>query len=96
MDDALRLAFDSGLPYSGLRAFAPDPRLWHYVPLGYALEHGVVPVVLAGDVLHVAAATPGCDLSALRGIFPRLHVTLTLAPERELRATLSRANGRAA
>lgn len=94
MDDALRLAVASGLPYTGLRGFRPDPRLWHYVPLGYALEHRVVPVVLTGDVLHLAATTPACDLAELRRGLPRLSLALSLAPEPEVRATLARARGR--
>lgn len=93
MDDALRIALDAGLPYSGLRDFTPDPRLWRYVPLGYAVEHRVVPMRLVGNVLHLAAATSAPDLSPLAARFPNLAMTLTIAPEHEIHAALARAQG---
>ncbi len=93
MDDALRIALDAGLPYAGLRDFTPDPRLWRYVPLGYALEQRVVPVRLDGDVLHVAAATASPDLAPLAARFPNLALALNIAPEHEIHATLARAQG---
>lgn len=93
MDDALRIALDAGVPYAGLREFTPDPRLWRYVPLGYALEQQVVPVRLEGDVLHVAAATADPDLSPLAARFPKLQLALTIAPEHEIHAALARAQG---
>ena len=93
MDDALRIAIEAGLPYTGLRDLTPDDRLWRYVPLGYALEHQVVPMRLDGDVLHVAAATPHPDLSPLAARFPKLQLALNIAPEHEIHAALARAQG---
>ena len=92
MDDAVRIAFDAGLPYAGLRDFSPDPRLWRYVPLDEARELRLVPLTRVGRVLHLAAAAPDCDLSALRARSPDLRVQLHIAAEHELRAALARAS----
>ncbi len=93
MDDALRIAFEAGLPFTGLRDVTPDDRLWRYVPLGFALEHRVVPMRLEGDVLHLAAASPHLDLAPLAARFPGLELALTIAPEHEIHAALARAQG---
>lgn len=94
MDDALRIALEAGLPYTGLRDVTPDERLWRYVPLGYALEHKVVPMRLDDDVLQIAAATPHPDLSPLAERFPKLQLALNIAPEHEIHAALARAQAR--
>ncbi len=91
MDDALRIALDAGLPFTGLRGVELDARLWRYLPLAHAVEQRMVPVRLAGDVLHLAAATPDPDLSPLLQRFPKLELALSIAPEREISAALSRA-----
>lgn len=96
MDDAVRIAFDAGLPYTGLRDFSPDPRLWHYVPLEEARALRVVPLTLVGRVLHLAAAGPDSDLSALRARSPDLRVELHIAPAHELGTALARAGAPAA
>lgn len=93
MDAALRIAVDAGLPYTGLRDFVPDPRLWRYVPLAHAVAHRVVPVSLSGDVLNLAASTPDPDLSPLSQRFPKLQLALHIAPEHEILAALTRAQG---
>ena len=93
MDDAVRIAFESGLPYTGLRDFAADPRLWRYLPLGIAQAERIVPVVLVGDVLTVAAARPDPDLSHLRTHFPHLEVAVVIAPAGDIDTVLLRAQG---
>ena len=93
MDDALRTALDAGLPYTGLRGFEVDPRLWRYVPLTVALTERIVPVILVGDVLTVAATRPDPDLAHLRRHFPNLQVSVAIAPAAEVDHVLHRAQG---
>lgn len=93
MDDALRLALQSGLPFSGLRGFEVDPRLLHYVPLKHAREALVAPMILIGNALKVASATPDPDLAPVRDHFPNLTVEIVIAPAAEIDAALGRVQG---
>jgi len=93
MDDALGIALQANLPYTGLRGFEIDPRLWRYVPLQYALNERVVPLTLVGDELKLASNRPDPDLSILRRHFPKLRLGLVIAPADEIDATLARVQG---
>lgn len=91
MEDALRIALDAGLPYTGLRDFEVDPRLWRYVPLSVALSERVVPVILVGDVLTIAATRPDPPLQQVRRHFPNLQIAVAIAPASEVDHVLHRA-----
>ena len=90
---ALETALRHGLPFEGLRDFEPDPRLFHYVPPAYAVQHRLLPLVIVGDTLKVASATPEPDLSLLRTRFPYLTVDIVIAPGPEIDRILERAHG---
>jgi hypothetical protein len=89
--DALDAALRSGLPYTGLRDFTPDPRLFHYVPLTVAQQLRIVPLLIVGDTLKVAATTADPDLSLLKTRFPYLAVDIVIAPGPEIDRVLERA-----
>jgi hypothetical protein len=91
---ALALALETGMEYTGLRGFDPDPKLFHYVPVTLAARERVVPVVLVGDTLKVASARPDPDLSLVRSRFPYVTVDIVLAPATEIDRALDRAAGR--
>jgi hypothetical protein len=88
---ALDIALRNGLPYTGLREFEPDPRLFHYVPLSFAVQNHVLPLLIVGDTLKVACAAPDVDLSLLRTRFPALAVDIVIAPGPEIDRVLERA-----
>lgn len=88
---ALDIALRHGLPYTGLRDFEPDVRLFHYVPLPFATQHHIVPLLIVGDTLTVASATPNPDLSLLKTRFPYLGVDIVIAPGPEIDRVLERA-----
>lgn len=90
-DLALELSAATGLPLVGLRDFAPDARLFLYVPISVATQERVCPLVLVGDSLKLASAVPDPDLSYVRGRFPNLQVELVLAPRGEILAALRHA-----
>lgn len=89
---ALALALEHGLAFTGLRGFTVDPRLLHYVSRTEAEARCVVPVVLVGDTLKLASATPDPDLAFLRARFPALRVEVVLAPRSAIEAALARAH----
>ena len=89
--DALAVALAAGLEFTGLRGFEPDPKLFHYVPSSLAAREKVVPVILVGDVLKVASASPTPDLSLVRSRFPYVTVDIVIAPASEIDAALRRA-----
>lgn len=93
MDDALGIALAADLPYTGLRDFDVDPRLWRYVPLQFALKERVVPLMLVGDELKLAAPHAEPDLAPLHAHFPNLRLGLVIAPAAEIDAALARAQG---
>jgi hypothetical protein len=88
---ALDVALRNGLPYTGLREFTADPRLFHYVPLPYAVQHRILPMLIVGDTLKVASAVPEPDLSLLKTRFPYLAVDIVIAPGPEIDRALERA-----
>lgn len=88
---ALDLALSNGLAYTGLRDFEPDPRLWHYIPVSFAVSNRVVPMLIVGDTLKVAAAEPDPDLTQLKTRFPALAVDIVIAPAPEIDRVLERA-----
>jgi len=90
---AMAVALDSGLGYTGLREFEPDPKLFHYLPPALASRERVVPVILVGDRLKVASASPDPDLSLVRSRFPYLTVDIVIAPAVEIERALARASG---
>jgi hypothetical protein len=96
-DDSPRAALDvalrHNLPYTGLREFAPDLKLFHYVPMPYAVQHRVVPLLVVGDTLKIASAAPNPDLSLLKTRFPYLAVDIVIAPGPEIDRVLERAQG---
>lgn len=81
---ALDVALQHRLPYTGLRDFEPDAKLFHYLPISYALQHRIVPLLVVGDTLKVAASLPDPDLSLLRTRFPYLTVDIVIAPGSEI------------
>jgi hypothetical protein len=81
---ALDVALRNHLPYTGLRDFEPDPKLFHYVSITYAVQHRVVPLLVVGDTLKVAAEVPDPDLSLLKTRFPYLAVDIVIAPGPEI------------
>ena len=81
---ALELAMRSGLPYTGLRGFVPDPQLFLYVPLATAVAERVCPLTLVGDSLKLATAFLTPDLAAVRSRFPNLDLDLVVAPRTEI------------
>jgi MshEN domain len=87
---ALELALETDTPYTGLRDFTPDYKLFHYLPATVARSEQVVPLLLIGDSLKVAAARPDPDLTVIQGRFPALTVDIVIAPAAEIAAALER------
>jgi hypothetical protein len=86
---ALELAARHGLPFTGLRGFAPDPRLFTYLPLAVAMRERLCPLILIGDALKLASAYVDPDLSYLTRRFPTLQLDLTIAPRSEVLEALN-------
>lgn len=89
-DIALEIAARAGRPFTGLREFVPDPRLFVYLPLPIATRERVCPLVLIGDSLKLASAFLDPDLSHLERRFPNLALDLTIAPRSEILEALNR------
>jgi Type II secretion system (T2SS), protein E, N-terminal domain len=89
-DTALEVALSSNRPYTGLRDFTPDPKLFHYLPATHARAHQLVPLLLVGDALKIASAEPDPDISVLTQRFPALTVDIVIAPAAEIAAALDR------
>ena len=87
------LALSHDLPFTGLRGFEVDARLWHYVPLAVALRERLVPLSLIGDELKLACSRPDPDLTALERHFPYLRLGVVIAAEDEIDDVLARAEG---
>ncbi len=85
----------AGLPFTGLRDFAVDPRMWLYVPQRVALAQRVVPMTIIADRLQLAAAAPDPDLTAIRRHFPALGIDIVIAPADEIDRVLSHTEGTA-
>jgi len=88
---ALDVAMRHGLPFTGLRDFEPVSRLFHYVPLGFAVQQRLLPLVIVGDTLKLASAIPDPDLALLKSRFPYLAVDIVIAPGPEIDRVLERA-----
>ena len=88
---ALDVALQHGLPYTGLRDFELDERLFHYVPMPFAVQHRILPLLIVGDTLKVACAAPDPDLTLLKTRFPYLAVDIVIAPGPEIDRVLERA-----
>ena len=91
-DFAMELAVRSGLPFTDLRTFVPDERLFLYVPLVTAIQERVVPLVLVEDTLHVASVYAEPRLEGVRRHFPRLLVSVEIAPRSQILAALDAAS----
>jgi len=87
VDEAVRIAFEAGVPYTGLRDFHPDERLWALVDPAWARRERIVPLLIIGDRLQVAAVAPDVDLTSLEDAFG--GVDLVIAPAHEIDAVLA-------
>jgi Type II secretion system (T2SS), protein E, N-terminal domain len=92
---AFDLARRAGRALVGLRGFAPDPKLFLYVPLATAAAQKVCPLVLVGDSLKVASAYLDPDLLGVETRFPNLELELVVAVRSELLAALLQARAAA-
>jgi hypothetical protein len=87
-DDALSLAFRTGLPFVGLRDHEHDPELDRFIPPDAARAARVV-VLSAGDGhLRLAVADPEADLTALTPYLGDRRVELAVAAHDEVEAIL--------
>jgi hypothetical protein len=87
-DDALALAFRTGLPFVGLRDHAHDPELDRVIPPAAARAARVVPLVASDDRVRLAVAEPEPDISALAPYLGDRGVELAIADREELEAIL--------
>jgi glycosyltransferase XagB len=87
MDEAVRIAFEAGLPFTGLRDFRPDERLWRRVAPEWAARERVVPLLVVGGRLKLASVRADPDLSALAGAYAGVDVVI--APAAEIDAALA-------
>jgi hypothetical protein len=87
-DEALALAFRTGLPFVGLRDHEPDPDLDRIVPPDAARTARALPLAAEDDHVRLAVADPEADLSALNPYLTGRQVDLALAPREELDAIL--------
>jgi hypothetical protein len=87
-EDALGLAFRTGLPYVGLRDHAHDPDLDRLIPPDAARTARAVPLAADDDHIRLAVADPDPDLSTLDPYVTGRQVELALAPREELDAIL--------
>ena len=83
-DEALALAFRTGMPYVGLRDHAHDPELDHLIPPDAARTARAIPLTADVDRIRLAVADPEPDLSALDPYLSGRQVHLALAPREEL------------
>jgi len=87
-DDALALAFASGLPFAGLRDHEHDPGLDGVVPPQAAHAARVVLLAVDDGRVRLAAATAQPDLGALTAYLGDRRVELAISEA--IRATASR------
>jgi hypothetical protein len=90
-DDALALAFRSGLPFVGLRDHEPDPEVDRIVPREAAAAAGVVALTASDDHVRFAVPHPGVNLSSLAPYLGNRRVELAIAPRAELEAIVGAA-----
>jgi hypothetical protein len=87
-DEALALAFRSGLPFVGLRDHEPDPDLDRIVPPDASRTARALPLAAEDHHIRLAVADPEADLSALNPYLTGRQIDLALAPREELDAIL--------
>jgi hypothetical protein len=87
-DEAIALAFRSGLSYVGLRDHEHDPELDHLVPPDAARTARVLPLTAADDHVRLAVADPEPDLAVLTPYLEGRRVELAIAPREELEEIL--------
>ena len=83
-EDALALAFRSGLPFVGLRDHAHDPDLDRLIPPDAARTARAIPLTADADRIRLAVADPDTDLSPLDRYLAGREVALALAPSEEI------------
>jgi hypothetical protein len=83
-DEALDLAFRTGLPFVGLRDHEHDPDLDLVVPPDAARFARVIPLTAADDHVRLAVAEPEPDLAALTPFLEGRRIELAIAPRDEL------------
>ena len=83
-DDALALAFRSGLPFVGLRDHEHDPALDDVVPPAAAAAAGVVALAATDDHVRLAVGDPSVNLDALSRYVGDRRVELAIASRLEL------------
>jgi hypothetical protein len=87
-DEALALAFRTGLPFVGLRDHAPDPVLDRLVPPDAARTARAIAVAADDGRIRLAVADPNTDLSVLDPYLSGRHIELAVAAREELDAIL--------
>jgi len=87
-DDALALAFASGLPFAGLRDHEHDADLDGVVPPQAAHAARVVLLAVDDGRVRLAAATAQPDLGALTAYLGDRRVELAISPADEIEAIL--------
>jgi hypothetical protein len=83
-EEALALAFRTGMPFVGLRDHAHDPDLDRLIPPDAARTARAVPLSADDDRIRLAVADPHTDLSTLDRYVIGRQVELALAPREEL------------
>jgi Type II secretion system (T2SS), protein E, N-terminal domain len=87
-DEAIALAFRTGLPFVGLRDHEHDPELDNLVPPDAARFARVLPLTAADDHVRLAVADPEPDLAVLTPYLEGRRVELAIAPRDELEEIL--------
>jgi nicotinate-nucleotide--dimethylbenzimidazole phosphoribosyltransferase len=87
-DEAIALAFRTGLPFVGLRDHEHDPELDLVVPPDVARFARAIPLTAADDHVRLAVADPEPDLAALTPYLGDRRVELAIAPRDELEEVL--------
>jgi hypothetical protein len=83
-EDALALAFRTGMPFVGLRDHAHDPELDRLIPSDAARTARAIPLTADDDRVRLAVADPATDLSTLDRYIGGRQVELALAPREEI------------
>jgi hypothetical protein len=88
IDEAIALAFETGLPFVGLRDHEHDPELDNVVPVDAARFARAIPLTAGDDHVRLAVADPEPDLAALSPYIGDRRVELAIAPRAELEEIL--------
>jgi hypothetical protein len=88
---ALELASRTGRMFVGLRGHSVDPSLFNYIPPEVAIREHILPLVLDGSTLRVAASSAEPDLSVIRVLYPHLQLELVCSPANEIAVALDQA-----